>query len=96
MSELVIEFEEMWAANRATRKRYSQEMLNGNLNGQAMKIKLEKNRKEFDRRVKWWFEGLSYVEKIELVQASVEHEILWANIRELMRDDLMAFRILVS
>lgn len=49
------------------------------------------------RHLKGWFEDLSYWEKVQLVQCSIDHEILWANISpHYLVGDLMNFRVLVS
>lgn len=96
MSNVLVEFEELWAAFRAGSIRYSKELLNGSLNDQCFKIKSDKHRKAFARHLKGWFEDLSYWEKVQLVQCSIDHEILWANISPLLSGDLMNFRVLVS
>lgn len=96
MCEALNEFEEIWSNFRANAKRYSQELLAGNLNNQSMRIKTDKNRKDFERRVKWWFESLSYMEKTEIVLASVEHERLYASIQHLLSNDLALYRVIVQ
>lgn len=96
MSQALNEFEELWANYRANAKRYSSELLSGSLNNQSMRIKTDKNHKDFKRRVKWWFEDLSYMEKVEIVLASVNHEILYAQIHDLLSEDLALYRIMVQ